>query len=83
MDSGHSGNETPAASKAGNAQGQNNRVPFSLPNGTRLYRVKLVGGPGNGQESICSRDTVIFDGETYKRGADDRYYHEPKAGGRN
>jgi hypothetical protein len=54
----------------------------TLPNGLKLYRVKLVGGPANGQRSVCSHDTVWLAGEKYVRGRDDLYYHEPKAGGK-
>lgn len=51
--------------------------------GLQLYRVRLVGGPHDGYESICSHNTVYQNDEKYVRGAGDRYYHEPKAGGRN
>lgn len=56
---------------------------MTLSNGLHIYRVTLVGGPADGQTSICSHDTVWAFGEKYVRGADDRYYHEPKAGGKN
>jgi hypothetical protein len=56
---------------------------ITLAGGLPIYRVKLVGGPANGQTSIASHDTVWAFGEKYVRGADDRYYHEPKAGGGN
>jgi hypothetical protein len=56
---------------------------MTLSGGLHIYRVKLVGGPADGQTSIASHDTVWAFGEKYVRGADDRYYHEPKAGGKN
>lgn len=55
----------------------------TLPNGMKLYKVKLVGGAFDGTESICSHDTVIAGGERYLRGADDLYYYTPEGAGRN
>jgi hypothetical protein len=53
-----------------------NRILYeTLPNGMKLYRVKLVGGPCDGAESLCSHDTVWMDGHCYKRGKDDLYYY--------
>jgi hypothetical protein len=54
-----------------------------LPNGLKLYQVKLVNGPANGGVSLCSGDIVWQAGAKYVRGKDDRYYYEPEAGGKN
>lgn len=55
----------------------------TLPGGLKLYRVKLVGGAYDGQESICSHDTVWMGREKYLRGADGRYHYTPDGTGRN
>lgn len=59
------------------------RQAHSVVNGLTLYRVKLRGGPGDGQESLCSHDTVWHGGEKYVRAPDDYYDWEPQAGGKN
>ena len=57
---------------------ENRKFHSVLPNGLKVYRVKLVGGPCNGLESLASHDTVFCHGQEYKRGLDDRYYHLPE-----
>lgn len=56
-----------------------NREHYStLPNGMKIFKVRLVGGPYDGTTGLCSHDTVIKGGERYLRGDDDRYYHTPE-----
>lgn len=56
-------------------KGTENRPLYStLANGMKLYQVKLVGGPGDGQASLCSHDTVYWNSHLYLRGLDDLYY---------
>lgn len=56
----------------------NRELYSTLPNGLNLYKVKLVGGPADGQFGLCSHDTVIQCGAKYLRGSDDRYYFTPE-----
>lgn len=56
-----------------------NRTPYGnpLPSGMQLYRVKLVGGPYDGAETLVSHDVAFHGGERYVRGPEDLYIHDP------
>lgn len=61
-----------------------NRKLFLSLGKLKTYRVKLVGGPSDGLESICSGDKVISNGAVYIRCVDDDlYYYRPEGAGLN
>jgi len=56
----------------------NRELYSTLPNGLKLYKAKLVGGPYDQFVSLASHDTVYHKGERYTRRDDDLYYYDPE-----
>lgn len=59
-----------------------NRIPVrTMSDGIMLWRVRLVGGPCDGRESLTTGDEVWCASERYIRNYDDNfYYHTPAEG---
>jgi hypothetical protein len=52
-----------------------------MSDGVMLWRVRLVGGPCDGRESVTTGDQVWCASERYIRNYDDNlYYHTPEEG---